>query len=296
MRLSLLSLGFLVALVPVAAVAVVIDHEDVDAVALLPQPTMDRIGDQVWFFSHASVGSNMCDGLNDLRSADPGRYQLALASVGYNSAELRANNPPAIQPGTVYQCSRGNPGWQQKLDIFANSLNVSGWHGPAIDAVMDKFCYIDPSASATDYVNRMVALEAAYPDTTIVYTTMPLTTATDADNRNRNDYNAAVRLHCVTNNKLLFDIADIEAHDSAGNPSTFDYAGHTYQRLYGGYTTDGGHLNDAANVGRQRVALGWYATAAAVPEPSVPAILSGLALAAACAAWRHTRRTRRCEE
>ena len=105
----------------------------------------------------------------------------------------------------------------------------------------------------------MTALEAAYPATGVVYATMPLTTGVDPANVLRNQYNQAVRSYCAANNKFLFDIADIEAHDPSGVRQTFVFQGQTYERLNGGYTGDNGHLNAA---GQQQVCKGWYAACA----------------------------------
>ena len=106
----------------------------------------------------------------------------------------------------------------------------------------------------------MAALEAAYPATRFVYATMPLTTDEDTGNVLRNLYNQAVRAQAAASGALLFDLADMEAHDPAGVAHTFQSGGHTYQKLYAGYTTDGGHLD--AEPGHRRVAQGWYAVAA----------------------------------
>ena len=43
------------------------------------------------------------------------------------------------------------------------------------------------------------------------------------------------------------------------------YNGRTCERLYSGYTTDGGHLSDAGNAGRDLVAKGFDALAATPP-------------------------------
>jgi hypothetical protein len=161
--------------------------------------------------------------------------------------------------GTIYDCDRGNPGWEAKIAVFDESVRVAGWRSPAITAAMNKLCFIDPDADANAYLNSMAALESSYPTTRFVYTTMPLTTAADSDNVKRNQYNAAVRTFCAGQNKLLLDIADIEAHAPSGAASTFYSGGQTHQRLYSGYAADAGHLNDA---GSERVALGWYAAAA----------------------------------
>ena len=240
----------------------IIDHNDVDRVASLPQSVMDAIGRQKWFFSHALVGTNIVGGINDLRIQSPTRYKLICTSVNYISNQQRAANPPnPTVAGRIYECSRGNTGWSTKLTVFNNSVRTSGWRYPSVHAAMDKLGYVDQAASAASYISSMTALESAYPDTVFVYTTMPLMTSTDSDNVLRNQYNAAVRAHCVANRKLLFDIADIEAHDPQGVEQTFSYQGQTYQKLYSGYTEDGGLLD---LVGRKRVAMGWYAVAAAI--------------------------------
>lgn len=242
------------------APAQIVDHGDVDELASLPQCVMDGIGAQRWLFTHASVGGNMVAGLDDLAALDPLRFQLDTVGVGYDDGELAAAPPPATTvPGTVYDCQRGNPGWQDKFTIFDNSVRSAGWHMAAVDAVLDKLCYIDEGASAASYLASMDALAVSYPTTAVVFATMPLTTGEDADNVLRNVYNQAVRQHCAAIGALLYDIADIEAHDVNGAEQTFESGGETYQKLYAGYTGDGGHLDTE---GRQRVARGWYATAA----------------------------------
>lgn len=254
------------------ATAVVIDHDDVAGVGALSQSVMDAVGQQKWFFTHASVGGNMIEGMNALHTSNATRYQLQTTGVGFNGAEAYAP-PTSTVPGMVYECNRGNDGWSAKFTEFYESVKA-GWQAPKVNFVMDKLCYIDQGASATAYLSSMSSQEshAAYAGTTFVYTTMPLTTDEDSDNVLRNQYNTAVRNYCLTNNKLLFDIADIESHDPSGNASTFVLGGTAYQKLYSSYSSDGGHLN---STGEQQVALGWYATAASVvtPEPSAIALL-----------------------
>ncbi len=243
-----------------AVFAQVIDHRQLDSISTLPQATMDAIGQQTWLFTHASVGGNIISGLDALHSANPTRYQLVIEWVGDDGA--RANDPPAATvPGTIYDCDRGNPGWEAKIAYFDDSVRVSGWHNPAVAAALNKLCFIDQDADATAYVDSMAALETSYPATRFVYATMPLTTSSDSDNVRRNEYNAAVRAFCTAQGKLLLDVADIEAHAPSGAVFTFNSGGQTYQRLYSGYAADEGHLNDA---GSQRVALGWYAAADAL--------------------------------
>ncbi len=220
-----------------------------------PASVMEKAAALKWYFAHASVGANMVDGLMDLAKKDG-------KSCAY-SAVLSDKAPPAeTKPGTVYEHNRGNPGWQAKFDQFANCIS-NGWHYPKVNIAMNKLCYIDQTASFKYYIRSMTNLEAAFPDTIFVYMTMPLTTATDSDNFLRNGFNDHVRKWTTENGRVLFDIADIEAHDLHGAPATFTRRNRACQRLCDAYTMDGGHLNET---GRQFVARGFYALAAALQE------------------------------
>ena len=101
--------------------AEIIDHDDIDAVASLPQSVMDGIGQQKWFFTHASVGNNMLTGMSTLHSDDPTRYQLVAEAVGQSSST--PDPPPATTyEGTIYECNRYNPGWETKIEKFTWEL------------------------------------------------------------------------------------------------------------------------------------------------------------------------------
>jgi hypothetical protein len=232
--------------------AAVINHLNVDGVASVPQGVMDFVGQQRWYFTHASVGWNMLNGMNSLHTSDPSRYKLVYATG-------LATPPSTTVAGTIYQNDRGNPGWLAKTNYFVDTVN-GGWKSPKVQFAMDKYCYIDPDADVATYLSKMSSLEATNPATKIVYCTIPLTTSTDphyGGNVERNDFNDAVRAHCASNDKLLLDIADIESHSPAGVESNFTYNGKTYQILYSGYTTDGGH--PATDDGQRQIAKGWYA-------------------------------------
>ena len=115
----------------------------------------------------------------------------------------------------IYEHNRGNPGWKTKMDQFEESVRKDR-HAPKVDVVMNKLCYIDQYASAKYYIDSMTNLEASVPGTRVVYMTMPLMTNADSENFLRNGFNERVRTWTKANNRILFDIADIEAHDSSG--------------------------------------------------------------------------------
>jgi hypothetical protein len=230
-----------------------------------PRATMEKIAQLKWYFAHASVGANMVDGITDL-------YAMDKATYPFQSISASATPPATTQAAGIYEHNRGNPGWKAKFDGFESCVS-NGWHYPAINIAMSKLCYIDESASFKYYVHSMTNLEAAFPETVFVYTTIPLMTDANADNFLRNAYNERLREWTRQNGRVLFDIADIEAHDSNGKVCTFQYRNKTCQKLCDSYTKDGGHLNEA---GRQLVAKGFYALAAALIEKErTPALSAG---------------------
>jgi hypothetical protein len=260
------NLGYFFLPIPVAAAdsplaegkkqeAIVIGHKEAASANAYVPALVDKIKEMKWFFAHASVGSNVLDGLADLNRADRAHWPLEFVTTGRQP-------PAATRPAAVYEHNRGNPGWKAKFDRFEEAIR-RGWHTPTVQVVMNKLCYIDQGASFKYYLHSMTNLEAEFPDTVFVYTTIPLTTAADGDNSLRNCFNNRLREWTKQNGRVLFDIADIEAHDSAGNPSTFEHRGKTWQKLCEKYTTDGGHLNES---GRQAVARGFYAISAALIE------------------------------
>ena len=256
--------------------AIIIDHNYIDSVDSYSQSIMDSVGQTKWFFTHASVGWNILMGLDDLRDANPSHYQYVVSDEVYTNAvdTMCATNPPVpTVAGTIYDCPRGNKYWPDKIKYFSNSVVNAGWHISAVDFVFDKLCFIDYQAKAEKYLASMSALESLYPSTKFVYATMPLTCRTNdlrfyGWNYLRNEYNREVRQFCIDNNLLLFDIADIEAHDTNGIEYTYSFSNEVNQMVWKPYTgNDNSHLSV---LGRQRVAKGLYAVAisAVIPEPS----------------------------
>ncbi len=244
----------------------IVNHANADPSGL-SQEVMDLIGDLKVYFAHASVGGDMSEGMASLHDSNPVRYQLSVVSED-------GTPPGTTVDGTFYHYARGNPGWEAKISSFATYV-ANGWSSDTVDVAMNKLCYIDEEASWTVYRDSMLLLEATYPDTFFVYMTMPLTTDTGGAARDRHEYNENLREWAEANNKILFDIADIEAWSPDGVEQTFVYGGETYQKMYSGYTYDGGHLNAA---GQQQVAEALYTLYGRIltaPEPTTLMLLAG---------------------
>ncbi|HLP02204.1 MAG TPA: PEP-CTERM sorting domain-containing protein, partial [Opitutaceae bacterium] len=125
---------------------------------------------------------------------------------------------------------------------------------------------------------------------TFVYMTIPLEVSSGA-NVQRGVFNQTLRSWAAANNKVVFDIADIEAHSSSGELQTFSSGGQLYEQMAAEWSSDGGHLNAA---GEALVARGFYALAAqsAIPEPTTyAALFGGMTLLFVLWRRRSTRRT-----
>ena len=265
--------------------AVTINHSHIAGVTNYPLTVMSQVATQKWLFTHASVGGNIVDGLSTLHAGNSSRYPLSPSGIdtagSYGGSDYRAENAPAsTTAGTVYECARGNPSWQNKVLCFSNSLVRAGWGSNKVHFAMDKFCWIDPDAGSTKYLQTLSGLEQRFTNMNIVYTTIPLTGLQDEENDSRNTYNRAVRTYCLSNGKWLYDVADIEAWSPQNVQQTYVSGVQTNQRMYSGYAVDSGsgdwHLNSA---GQQRLALGWYAVAATAVNTNIVKAFSFKAVA-----------------
>jgi hypothetical protein len=281
---------------------VTIVYSNCVATASYSQTLMNQIGQLKWYFAHASVGDCIMAGVTNLYLSNTSFYQL-------RSTVASSSPPGTTQAGVIYQDARGNPvyygDYQVKLDLFQTAVN-NGWHYPAVNIALTKLCFIDiwyPASSNTvvallnSYISTITNLEAAYPQTLFVYATMPLTTTnyryTTLDTGAptlywRSVYNDSLRAWCGANGRVLFDIADIEAHDSSGNPCTFTYNSRVCQQLWSGYNvgcdqycSEAGDSAHPTNPGAESLmAQGFYALAAAtvsrwstaVPAPDISSI------------------------
>ena len=205
----------------------------------LPRRSATGIRSLKIFFQHASVGQNIYDGVTGLGALDAAKYALVTEqfSAG-DQSDLKAWLGSHVGWADYYE---GNPGWSAKVSDFSANAGTQGI-APLVDVAMMKFCFIDQDADFATYRDAMVALQAAYPNTTFVWWTMPLCATGDADNKKRNAFNQSVRAYVSANGLWLYDIADIESHDAAGT-YLLDSVGGAF--LCADFTTDGGHLNDA---------------------------------------------------
>jgi hypothetical protein len=174
---------------------IVADHTFVTDFDLLTQPVADSIRQNYsFYYGHTSHGSQIITGLQMLAS-EAARWALP------EFHEVRADLG-----------HHGNVTWAGMTRSYLDD------HPGQIDVVMWSWCsgVSDNTVEGIDiYLQAMSDLERDYPDVIFIYMTGHLDgSGEDGNLRARNNQ---IREYCRTNQKVLFDFADIESYDPDGN-------------------------------------------------------------------------------
>ena len=143
------------------------------------------------YYGHTSHGSQVITGLSMLENENS---TLFVRPTIYDD----------------YNIDLGNPSWITDTRKYLNEH-------PKTSLVMWSWCgqlswYEE--GEVNDYLSQMNGLEAEYPGVTFVYMTGHL----DGEGPSGTLYmnNDRIRTYCATNNKVLYDFADIESYDPDG--------------------------------------------------------------------------------
>lgn len=246
---------------------IVADHTVLSQFSSIPQSAAQTAATQKTIFLHQSTGSYIDNyglgclaGLHDDPENYPQEcttYANARASSGwpwYNNTNWNWDFWPEYTTDALI-----------KTDEFVSYVNA---HASSYDVFGMKFCYVDgwnqgENVDQQYYINKMLSLESQYPNKVFIWTTSALwhepgDACSLNPNQNYNscqrisEYNAQIRTYAKAHNKLLYDIADIESHDSNGNSCTVEgYEGMCAEW----YDNSGGHPNV---VGAIRLAKGFW--------------------------------------
>ena len=169
-------------------------------------------------YAHTSHGGQITTGLGRIESSND-TFNVDIGSGTLPTTEdalcILDGNPPHsyITPELYWEREDGVNITQDTLDNNP-SINVSLW----------SWCTQLNSYTTTQvqsYLDTITALEAANPDVIFVYMTCNAQ-AGDSGGYNRWVNNNMIRDYCITNNKVLFDFADLDCW-SDGNYSTYEY-------------------------------------------------------------------------
>jgi len=229
---------------------IIADHTVVNRFTQIPDTAIQAASRLTLLMRHASVGQNIYLGLTCIWGNFPDRRPAACGEF----FDLK------YDPSNWIFENRGNPGWPGKVEDFVTQVNQRSNDFEVLSFAVDYVDGLDsgdarpisdPEIFQSRFIDRLEALEADHPEKIFIWWTMSLPRL---GHDNRDKFNEMLRAYALEHNKILFDIADIEAHDPDGNLITDD-AGH--EIIYEGYTNESrsGHLNEA---GRERVARAFW--------------------------------------
>jgi len=186
--------------------AIIIDHTTVD-ISRIPAGYITLAKNQLRVsYGHTSHGSQLITGASYWQDQDPlfafntdGSLQTGILSVADYTPSGDLGNPDRVT-------------WETETRAYLNSA------GNNRNVVMWSWCGEASSASDEDintYLTLMSGLEHDYPNVKFVYMTGHL----DGSGPTGTLYqsNNQIRAYVRANNKILFDFADIESYDPAGN-------------------------------------------------------------------------------
>ncbi len=162
-------------------------------------------------YGHTSHGSQLITGMNAL-AASNGAY--AFNNTGASGA--LGLHDTAMDGDVGY-----HPAWVNNTRAYLGTPNASGrgTTRPEVNVIIWSWC--GQASERTQqtmidtYLAPMAQLESDYPGIKFVYMTGHLDgTGTSGNLHQRNEQ---IRAHCQTNNRVLFDFADIESYDPSGN-------------------------------------------------------------------------------
>jgi hypothetical protein len=208
---------------------------------------LEAVAERRIFFGHMSVGKNIIAGLNEVYAAHGVTPPTQL--------EISPGDGPTMpSDGVLVHALIGeNRHPVGKLVNFDATLR--GGLADQVDTAALKFCYIDIRWNSdvdtlfARYQETLSRLEADYPQVQFVHMTVPLTTgpygirdhlkilAGRNDNAARERYNDLMRQ--AYGSERLFDLAALEATEPDGRMRE--------KVLFGGYSSDGAHLNEAGS-------------------------------------------------
>jgi hypothetical protein len=192
--------------------AIIIDHTATD-LGQIPASWLAQAKQTViWAYGSTSHGTQLWAGAEYLSEhVDPPAYNFA--------QDWRTPPDPCTPP-----CLRMgyDDGWSWDPDEFLDMARDLLNDAPEATAFMWSWCgeMSEPETPVQQYLDMMAQLESEYPNVRFVY----MTGHTDGGSAALEQNNNQVRQYAQEHGKILYDFADIESYDPAGNhyPNTDD--------------------------------------------------------------------------
>jgi hypothetical protein len=223
-----------------AAGPIVIDHTCTD-ITRIPESAIVQAKNSLHIaYGHTSHGSQLTTGMSGLVGfANGGGLGLSLPT------DIFAwNNGGTGGALDLHDYAMGGdvgyyPQWVNNTRSYLGPPDPATGRGTTqsdVNVIIWSWCgQVDDKYAAgtldSEYLTPMAQLEADYPGVTFVYMTGHVDHWDDADNKAANQM---IRDFCITNNKVLYDFADIESYDPDGTYYEFPHDNCDYYESAGG--------------------------------------------------------------
>lgn len=288
---------------------IIVDHTSIELFEQIPEEYLEAARNMRVLFSDRSVGQNINESLDCLtanswatsinacrvdwiqmpfgggmklyRQADrdngtvPSRILFDPSPTKYN----RSNWTFVFRGGSWQQLTQNFlqdlvPTYVDSKDVLTYQFSYLNVNGGDIASPTTGFFAAQPGNNTRWDISDIEEFETNYPDKKFFYWTSSL--ARGIGSQVATDFNQQMRNYAIANNKILFDVADIESHDAHGNLCYDNRDGVAYTSPQGQYEnnpddgqntiamcqdytteTDGGHLGTVAGA-RIRLAKGFW--------------------------------------
>lgn len=260
---------------------IIADHTVVDKYDDIPQYYIDRVKEMWLSVPGESHSQAYRTGLLLLEQLNP-KYAVSVVESGtpqaYTTSNLRASRATwgsyrEGQTGWVY--FYGEQDWFTSADAISRTkagITYCNTHSFNIAAIGFGWCY-DPDVNYTNINSYLIATQeyidyctASGYATKVFFTTGPIDgdSYTNRGNGGAYGYNIWLRMKAIRDyvaldeTRILFDYADILAHDDDGTYWTLPYGGNSYEVISPINLGDGrtGHIGSAGSV-RLAKAMWW---------------------------------------
>lgn len=197
---------------PAAGRAIIVDHTATDLGTIPARWLEEAKRTVVWGYGSTSHGTQVWTGAEYLsRHMDPPAYHFCSE---WRSAPPQAS-PPCLRMGY-------DDGWSWDPGAFLDTARDLLRENPEVTAFMWSWCgeMSEEDTPVARYLEMMSQLEREYPQVRFVY----MTGHSDGGSAELARNNDLVRSYVREQGKVLYDFADIESYDPAGNehPGTDD--------------------------------------------------------------------------
>ena len=192
----------------------IIDHTDTDLDLIPGSEIANAVANLRIAYNHTSHGSQIITGMNALEAFPPFGDTYVWNDDGSAGLDLDDYGIPCIVPDLSQGDSIDGNGvtpWVTCTREFLNSPTNAH-----INVIMWSWCSIN-GHDAQRYLDNMEILISEYPDIDFIF----MTGHAESDGEDMTPHgvhynNQLIRQHCVSNGRILFDFADIEAYDPDG--------------------------------------------------------------------------------